>query len=32
VQKKTRSSAVTQRLHDASCHWVFHQVTQGHWK
>ena len=29
---KTRSLAVTARLHDASCHCIFCQVTQGHSK
>jgi len=26
----TKSSAVAERLLDASCHWIFHQLTQGH--
>jgi len=29
-QIKTRSSAVTERLRDASCHWIFYWVTQDH--
>jgi len=27
-----RSSAVTERQRDASCHWKFRQVTQDHKK
>jgi len=26
----TRNSAVAERPCDASCHWIFHWVTQGH--
>ena len=28
----TRSSAVAEKPLDASCHWIYRQVTQGHWK
>jgi len=28
--QKTRSSAVAERLHDASCHWMSLKITQGH--
>jgi len=29
---KTRSSAVTEVRHDASCQWIFCYITQGHSK
>ena len=29
---ETRSSGVAERPHDASCHWIFYLVTQGHLK
>jgi len=32
LQAKTRSSAVAKRPRDASCHWIFCWVTQGHSK
>jgi len=29
---KTRCLAVAERPRDASCHWIFRLVTQGHWR